>query len=772
MSSNWEVFSETNHTPQEPNPNIFRQIWAFIRDMTVGAASSATRQLRQLEENSKWLIGEVDPLAWPRVLVARPKGQPVAKQLAHALAGQVVRQLVVVAPFFDPTLGGLRALQDALSPKQTHVIVQPKKVSVPGHALSRIPVFRFTPAVQSRRANAYLHAKIYLMETEAEEYCLWGSPNCSFAALAASGDQSNFELALLAKGPLGYFRRALGLGSSLTKTAQIDPRPLTLRKPTEASDGEQPQLASVEFHDGQLEATVTNDQVAQHHDNCRLRLLIGSALTAQVDVERMAKCTYRGKWNPGSVAETVLARLVFGLGANAIESTPAAVHFRAQLLAHAAPSRRAAEVERLLEGIQSETETWADGLERVCEIIFRLETLKNDDLREVVGPVTKTQETASNHAEDKEVAYDHFTAPPRPADHAILGSGSHSSLLLEIVQMLRPRFLSDTRTADDVDDEILRRNQRRYREEDAQDTAEEGDVAIPDPSDEAKAQAQLHNRLHRAYISLMQALRQHAESLDKQGNIPVRDELLCLEIVLTLVVQATARELEGASQCGHLIQPTDLERELLPSIALLLARSRGTVLDAHRSGGPVLLRQQTALTDLDSRQAAITIAVLLSALVAQRRKRPPESFDLAETSLGLACCLELVAARTLGALRELGILPNCAELEARVNSMNSRSPWLSSLGSSIAAEFQRLVTKSDQIKEVEHTGPTDPNPGPAQGVAEGDWVLTRHWGVTQVLRSDGEVIQIAIVDATDSPKLVRTIVSRGLVRPTGMTRTL
>src|SRR5262249_41911706 len=114
---------------------------------------------------------------------------------------------------------------------------------------------------------------------------------------------------------------------------------------------------------------------ARQQPTGRIRLTAGDRTLSEVPVERTAERTYRGKWTPGALSETVLARLIFGSGARAVESTPAAVHFHA-LLAYAIPSRRTAEIRRLLDGIQAGTEAWAGGLERVCEIVFRLETLE------------------------------------------------------------------------------------------------------------------------------------------------------------------------------------------------------------------------------------------------------------------------------------------------------------------------------------------------------------------------------------------------------------
>ena len=62
---------------------------------------------------------------------------------------------------------------------------------------------------------------------------------------------------------------------------------------------------------------------------------------AEVPVARAGERTYRGRWNPGRLSETVLARLVLRSGADAVESTHAAVHFH-EILEQATPSRRTA----------------------------------------------------------------------------------------------------------------------------------------------------------------------------------------------------------------------------------------------------------------------------------------------------------------------------------------------------------------------------------------------------------------------------------------------
>ena len=106
-----------------------------------------------------------------------------------------------------------------------------------------------------------------------------------------------------------------------------------------------------------------------------------------------------------------------------------------------------------------------------------------------------------------------------------------------------------------------------------------------------------------------------AEVVRDEKQVAGRDELLRLHIVATLVLQGTGREVEGASQCGSLVQPKDLEHEFIPPVAILLGRS------SDGSDGPALLRTGAALSDPESKEAGCVVAILLSALVAYRRQR-------------------------------------------------------------------------------------------------------------------------------------------------------
>jgi hypothetical protein len=725
--------------------------------------------LDRIEKTSPWLLGDVDLLAWPRFLVARPDGPSLMKQMELALSGQVVRRLVVIAPFFDRALGGLKALRTALHPEKVSLVVQTRKVSLPGNALSpRLAnTYCFSPKRTQRSRDAYLHAKLYLIQTDQEEYCLWGSPNCTVAALTPRAGQGNFEAGLLAKGPKGYFQNRLGLGPSLAKLARIDDSSLFhLRADLDSTETERIRLAGVEYVNGQLEVTIANGANVPDEQSGRIVLTSIGEVIAEVPASRVAERIFHGRWNPGKLTATVVARLVLGTGRHEIKSTAAAVHFHA-ILEYAVPSRRAMVVRKLLDGIQEGTEPWADGLEKVCEAIFRLEMPEDDKaLKTSLPSVTKHVISAEND-DGKKVGYPQFVTGPSPKGESGHSAASQSNFLLEVVQMLNKRLFRNSDTGDDANEPPPTRDW--YREEEEQDTAGSGDVAAPDEAMQPEVRARLYQRLHRHYFQLTKNLTLYVQGIIAQKQVAVRDELMRLHIIIGLLLHATNHEVDGAEQCGPLMRPRDLEHEMLPVIAMLLGRSAKTPPSFDQSlDRPILLRTDGKLEDSESIDAGCVISVFLSALVVHRKQSADKTRFLVQDHETQADYVELLAARSFMVLRMLGALPASEAVEQSIESMRSGFPWLLLLGESVLTTFQDLSERSQRISEME-SGVAPESSQSLGTLDKGAWVLTKHWGVTEVVRIGGNTVTVAVIDGPDTA-LIKAKPGRQNVRLTGLRR--
>jgi len=350
---------------------------------------------------------------------------------------------------------------------------------------------------------------------------------------------------------------------------------------------------------------------------------------------------------------------------------------------------------------------------------------------------------------------------------------------------LAPRLLAGTQSSDDTEGQVDS-DSWRYQEEAERDTAEKGDVAPPEvfekdaahalntpPSNRTAgpdSQVVLHRRLRQGYQLLMKKLAQRATHIRNEKQVASRDELLQFHLVATLVLQATEREVNGASQCGPVLHAKDLEHALLPSIAILLGRSCKAPLGSDKSTGPTLLRGCDSLSDPESRDAACMAAILLAALVAQRKQQATPNIHFARDRSNLSDFLELVAARSYMALQTIGALPAPEVLEKSIQSLGPAFPWLFSLRESVVAALNDLTERSRKMREEESSVPSEDSRTPASSPAPGDWVCTKQWGVTEVVELDGRTVHVAIVDESDSNQLVRAMIGRTKVRVTGMRR--
>ena len=139
--------------------------------------------------------------------------QPLLDQFVAALAGDVVLELTVMAPFYDHAGGALRQMIDDIAPTHLRVIVQNGGTSVDKAVLQEV----LTTAVPERhtvltatladRPTTYLHSKIYVAKLADRVVCLQGSPNLSGRALCLTGHHShgNIELANLLILPLAAY---------------------------------------------------------------------------------------------------------------------------------------------------------------------------------------------------------------------------------------------------------------------------------------------------------------------------------------------------------------------------------------------------------------------------------------------------------------------------------------------------------------------------------------------------------------------------------------
>lgn len=110
-------------------------------------------------------------------------GPGMLSRLSALLAGETTKRLIVISPYWDSDLSGLRDLRDVLSQSATIVALNPGKNEFPVDALRAADSLRFAAIHDVEDVHRFLHAKVILAETQAADHLLFGSANCSDDAL-------------------------------------------------------------------------------------------------------------------------------------------------------------------------------------------------------------------------------------------------------------------------------------------------------------------------------------------------------------------------------------------------------------------------------------------------------------------------------------------------------------------------------------------------------------------------------------------------------------
>ena len=139
---------------------------------------------------------------------------------------QPVKRLIVISPYWDGDLGALSHLAVRLEPEEISVLIDPETREFPGHAAEKLPSLKIYRR-GSFREGRFIHAKVTIAITDNADHVLFGSANCTAAALGRAGfSGSNEEVSLYRCLPPNSVCAALGLTDVLTGDRLIQPSDL------------------------------------------------------------------------------------------------------------------------------------------------------------------------------------------------------------------------------------------------------------------------------------------------------------------------------------------------------------------------------------------------------------------------------------------------------------------------------------------------------------------------------------------------------------------
>jgi len=211
-----------------PQQQIIAQVWQYAGTCLNDAGQAVASQLTWAEARTPWLrraapaAGAVTLDDGTVAAFLTPQAQGIGEQFVQQLDGEPVKRLVVFSPYWDDKLDGLKHLIARLAPAEVALLVDSAKGEFPVKALGGIKNLTVHDAKDFCKGR-FFHAKAVIAETRKWDHVLYGSANCTVAALGKSNFAgTNHEACLYKRLPAGQTLDALDLASLIDKSRAVD----------------------------------------------------------------------------------------------------------------------------------------------------------------------------------------------------------------------------------------------------------------------------------------------------------------------------------------------------------------------------------------------------------------------------------------------------------------------------------------------------------------------------------------------------------------------
>lgn len=192
---NLEVFTLYDWSEKQPQSlALFSYVWNLITSTQDkwGYSDQASRMLEKAEYQSPWLQEISETPSKPFI---SSLDSPLIEGIQNILSGKKVKNITIFSPFLDEQAQGIQSLYRNFNPLEVNLILQPNYSLANPESIQKlideeIPLKLFQAIEQDR----YIHAKIYLFETEDNVVAFTGSANCTKAGLLSGTETGNYEL--------------------------------------------------------------------------------------------------------------------------------------------------------------------------------------------------------------------------------------------------------------------------------------------------------------------------------------------------------------------------------------------------------------------------------------------------------------------------------------------------------------------------------------------------------------------------------------------------
>ncbi|MFN3152896.1 hypothetical protein [Bremerella sp.] len=213
-----------------PEQQIVAAGWHYLRHFLDQNSTGIRQQISWMTRRTPWLSSEElpnRPIELPDTSEAAFLASNRSKSILHDFVAQVgseyVDRLILLSPYWDKDLSTLKKLQERLNPRETLLLVDSNKELFPTANLSTMADVRILD-INSFAKKRFVHAKLLLAETNQYDHVLFGSANCTFAALGNEATPGiNHEACLYRRLAPGETCQSLNLADLIESAEFIDP---------------------------------------------------------------------------------------------------------------------------------------------------------------------------------------------------------------------------------------------------------------------------------------------------------------------------------------------------------------------------------------------------------------------------------------------------------------------------------------------------------------------------------------------------------------------
>jgi hypothetical protein len=231
LAGNLEVTSVLScGVDQDGDQDLLVSVWEYIQDLLDEDDLALRHQLRWMRAHTPWLpkTKSVDQLLTlsdntTGMLVRADSESAMSERFVDQIGNEKVQHLVVLSPYWDEQLTALKYIVNALSPQKTSLLVQRSRSIFPKSAaedMSDVDIYDMD--LFSNNEGRFVHAKILVAQTENADHVLFGSANCTLAALGRPNNPGiNEEASLYRCLPKGQLMESLRLSTFINPKNKV-----------------------------------------------------------------------------------------------------------------------------------------------------------------------------------------------------------------------------------------------------------------------------------------------------------------------------------------------------------------------------------------------------------------------------------------------------------------------------------------------------------------------------------------------------------------------